>query len=563
MIVIALAFRSIVALGAAGGVMAPATPPTAANRPSIDAPALVERIRAASRWADQARSLRIEWTDRWLSPEETSLRLSRLGVGGTMSLATDPAAPDAGRAGGGALLFDDNRARFDLRMPTSAGLILSSACFDGKDAWQLQRLTPVGEAQPHPGTDHLSLLATARDALEGMVGLTAWPVTENRTWWIGFGQANAPEHPAADFSVVGESVVDGCPCVILGTRFFDRWHVDPVAGDCRAVERRVIGEPGVARRAEETIRRERGLKVLEPREYLLWTQSLAPDERRSVEERYSELVAPSLQPLHTLLLGEWREVVPGGRFPFRQGVVFHGDGHQSPAGAVNSIRLTQATRVAVDEALPDDAFAPPTRSEGMQIEDMRLGGAVRWRHPHEPSDDEKRALAARAMAELTEHRRQEQARDALVGTPAPTFDGGGSWLNGRPPAADGFVGHVTVVTFTSRSCGPCQSVTPDAKALHGRRTTSGVDLIAVHAADDAQRVDRYVRDKGIEYPVYIDQQVPGARSFGRLFDAWRVAGIPHAFVVGADGLIKGHGDFRSMADLAGDLASAGTQKTGP
>lgn len=556
---IAIAFGSVVGLGAAAGVMASATPTTAVNRLSIDAPALVERIRAASRWADRARSLRIEWTDRWLSPEETALRLSRLGVGGAMSLAPDPAAPDAGRAGGGALLFDDNRARFDLRMPTAAGMSQLSGCFDGKDAWQLQRLAAPGEEQPRPGTDQLCLLATARDALEGMVGITAWPVTENRTWWIGFGRENASECPAADFSVVGESVVDGCPCVVLGTRFFDRWHVDPVAGDCRAVERRVIGEPRVAGSAQETIRRERGLEVLEPREYFLWTQSLAPDERRSVEERYGELVAPSLRPLHTLLLGDWREVVPGGRFPFRQGVVFYGDGHQSPAGAVSTVRLTQARGVAVDKALPDDAFAPPTRTEGMQIEDMRLGGVVRWRHPHEPPDDEKRALAARAQGQLKEYQCQEQARDTLVGTLAPAFDAAGSWVNGRPPAADGFSGHVTVLTFTSRSCGPCQSVLPDARALHGQRATSGVDLIAVHAADDAQRVERYVRDKGIEYPVYIDQQPAGGRSFGRLFDAWRVVGIPHAFVVGVDGRIKGHGDFRRMAELARDLAGAEAQ----
>jgi hypothetical protein len=55
-------------------------------------------------------------------------------------------------------------------------------------------------------------------------------------------------------------------------------------------------------------------------------------------------------------------------------------------------------------------------------------------------------------------------------------------------------------------------------------------------------VEKFVREKKLTYPIFIESASPSSPpGFGTFFNEFNVRGIPHAFVVTQEGRIHSHG----------------------
>ena len=98
--------------------------------------------------------------------------------------------------------------------------------------------------------------------------------------------------------------------------------------------------------------------------------------------------------------------------------------------------------------------------------------------------------------------------NAGVGMPAPEFSGQ-SWLNSAPLALAELKGKVILVEFWTFGCYNCRNVEPYVKAWHQKYADKGLVVIGVHAPEFGYErvianVQRYVRERAIQYPVAID-----------------------------------------------------------
>ena len=97
---------------------------------------------------------------------------------------------------------------------------------------------------------------------------------------------------------------------------------------------------------------------------------------------------------------------------------------------------------------------------------------------------------------------------AEIGKPAPEISGQ-TWLNSQPLTMTDLRGKVVLLEFWTFGCINCRDVEPYVKAWHRKYTDHGLVVIAVHAPEFSYEravanVQRYVQERGISYPVAID-----------------------------------------------------------
>jgi len=108
---------------------------------------------------------------------------------------------------------------------------------------------------------------------------------------------------------------------------------------------------------------------------------------------------------------------------------------------------------------------------------------------------------------------------------------------------DALRGEVTVLAFWATWCGVCEQQMPDIEALHRDYADRGVRVIGVNQdrdANQAQLVDAYVDERGLQFPVALDT--------GRMGRAFRVSLIPHVAIVDAQGELRHVHQGRVRAD---------------
>ncbi|MDZ4754019.1 MAG: TlpA disulfide reductase family protein [Phycisphaerae bacterium] len=198
------------------------------------------------------------------------------------------------------------------------------------------------------------------------------------------------------------------------------------------------------------------------------------------------------------------------------------------------MRLSRITEFGIDAPLADRDWSAPPRTDGMWISDNRVDPPVEWTHPNEPSDAEKQRRSAELARQMAESRKRHAAIDELVGTPSPDFPkaepGGAQWLGSRPLTSADLKGNVTIVVFFATWCGPCRQELVHSRALIARDTPAGAESTP-------------------------DVPDPARASFGVLASAFRVHGIPRAFLINRDGLIVAHGGLSWLHDEAKNLAA--------
>ncbi len=103
---------------------------------------------------------------------------------------------------------------------------------------------------------------------------------------------------------------------------------------------------------------------------------------------------------------------------------------------------------------------------------------------------------------------QPSATAGCAGIPAPDI-AGKPWLNSEPLRLAQLRDKVVLVEFWTLGCSNCRNVEPYVKQWHERYAGQGLVVVGVHSPEfdyekELRRVEEYVREHGIRYPVVID-----------------------------------------------------------
>ena len=124
---------------------------------------------------------------------------------------------------------------------------------------------------------------------------------------------------------------------------------------------------------------------------------------------------------------------------------------------------------------------------------------------------------------------------SLAGDAAPEFSAE-RWINTEPLTLAQLRGKVVLVEFWTFACWNCKNVEPYVKQWHSRYDDDGLVVVAVHTPEfdfekDLSNVRDYVKKRGIDYPVAVDNDFSTWRAYGNW--AW-----PAFYLVGKDGRIR-------------------------
>jgi cytochrome c biogenesis protein CcmG, thiol:disulfide interchange protein DsbE len=116
---------------------------------------------------------------------------------------------------------------------------------------------------------------------------------------------------------------------------------------------------------------------------------------------------------------------------------------------------------------------------------------------------------------------------------APKLDGGTGGLADHK-------GQVLLVDFWATWCPPCVASMPTLQRLHSDYKGRGFAVLGVNIEPGEEaKVRAFVRDRGFEFPVVVDDRGEISRAYG-------VFSYPTTFLVGRDGIVRAV--FRGVAD---------------
>jgi len=144
----------------------------------------------------------------------------------------------------------------------------------------------------------------------------------------------------------------------------------------------------------------------------------------------------------------------------------------------------------------------------------------------------------------------------------PQLDGATAWLNSPPLAPEDLRGRVVLVDFWTFTCINWLRTAPYIRAWAQKYEARGLTVIGVHTPEfgfehDVERVRAVVRDRGIEYPVAVDDDYAVWSAFSNHY--W-----PAIYIADAAGAIRhqhfGEGEYeRTEQVLQQLLAEAGAR----
>jgi thiol-disulfide isomerase/thioredoxin len=143
------------------------------------------------------------------------------------------------------------------------------------------------------------------------------------------------------------------------------------------------------------------------------------------------------------------------------------------------------------------------------------------------------------------------ARGATLGDKAPPVSIE-RWIKGAPVQI-GPGTNLYVVEFWATWCGPCKRSIPHLTELQAKYRDRGLVIIGV-SDETAAEVAPFVSGQGgaMDYRVAVDTS---RRTFNAWMTAFGESGIPHAFVVGTNGLLLWHGYPTSLGETLEQIYS--------
>ncbi len=301
--------------------------------------------------------------------------------------------------------------------------------------------------------------------------------------------------------------------------------------------------------------------ITRPEEVEPWLKSLSKAEGLTIRSAMHDADSRVIKPCIQSWMLDYIEIAPGCYFPKTQGEASYGYTIQSDGTVPESDYTqpwiedqcdTQVTAIHVNRKLPDSLFQlAPT--EGDRVVDLTREFPVIYTFRKDMTPDQINDIIARARKDFDEQQADQHAMDALVGQPAPAFPKT-DWINSKPLTWTDFHGRYVLVDFFADWCAPCRSDLPRLAALYKNRDDRSVLVLAIHPpGSKRESIDKVISTFDLQYPICIDVPAPNQSSWGRLYSQYAVKAIPHAFLVGPNGTILGHGSPSEMLQLAATL----------
>lgn len=124
-------------------------------------------------------------------------------------------------------------------------------------------------------------------------------------------------------------------------------------------------------------------------------------------------------------------------------------------------------------------------------------------------------------------------------------------------------GKVRLVVFWGVHCQPCLRKIPRLQQLASRHSKSDLVIVGLHNAQiSPDRLQKFVRERKLNYLVAIDRRAASRYSFGMTTDAYHVQAIPQAAVVDRDGSLNYVGNFDEALASAEALLSGAAEDPG-
>jgi len=104
-------------------------------------------------------------------------------------------------------------------------------------------------------------------------------------------------------------------------------------------------------------------------------------------------------------------------------------------------------------------------------------------------------------------------------------------LQGKEHALEAYRGKVVLVNFWATWCEPCKEEMPSIERLRSSMQGRPFAVLAVNLAEPDSRVQRFLRDVPLGFPILMDRDTSASR-------AWKARLLPATFIVGPDGRIR-------------------------
>jgi cytochrome c biogenesis protein CcmG, thiol:disulfide interchange protein DsbE len=144
---------------------------------------------------------------------------------------------------------------------------------------------------------------------------------------------------------------------------------------------------------------------------------------------------------------------------------------------------------------------------------------------------------------------QDAKQSHLVGKAAPAFDLP-ALAGGRATLAD-TAGKATIVNFWNTWCLPCQQEAPALENFYAEHANdTDFAMVGIVRGDEKSTVQRYVRDRGVDWIIALDPENRAALDFA-------TRGQPETYAISPGGVVTA-AKYGAMttADLEAFLASA-------
>ncbi len=148
--------------------------------------------------------------------------------------------------------------------------------------------------------------------------------------------------------------------------------------------------------------------------------------------------------------------------------------------------------------------------------------------------------------------------EAGAGKPAPEISGS-TWINSAPLRIADLKGKVILVEFWTLACYNCRNVEPYVKAWHAKFAAKGLVVVGVHTPEtererDLKTVKDYVAERGIRYPVVVDEGYATWERYGNHY--W-----PALYLIDKKGIVRlvqiGEGGYEQTEARIAELMAAG------
>ncbi len=96
---------------------------------------------------------------------------------------------------------------------------------------------------------------------------------------------------------------------------------------------------------------------------------------------------------------------------------------------------------------------------------------------------------------------------------------------------DDMKGKITVIHFFTDSCGSCREEMPALDRLYGLYQRKGLQVVAVNVGQTRKRVEKFVQETRISYPILLDLQKETSA-------VYTLVGLPRTYILDRKGVVR-------------------------